>query len=96
MLVHIATTGEWGIDNPATWAGEVGNSWRTTNDIENTWESVMKTADMNSKKWRLAKPGEWNDPDMLEVSTAKGTIMRLEMRSKVLICLSHQRLVTVC
>ncbi|KAH9290092.1 hypothetical protein KI387_034209, partial [Taxus chinensis] len=29
---------EWGVDNPATWAPNVGNSWRTTTDIENKWE----------------------------------------------------------
>lgn len=26
-----------GEDDPALWAGDVGNSWRTTNDIEDTW-----------------------------------------------------------
>ncbi|KAJ8437284.1 hypothetical protein Cgig2_010109 [Carnegiea gigantea] len=28
---------EWGVDDPATWAGEVGNSWRTTDDINDSW-----------------------------------------------------------
>ncbi|GJX38291.1 alpha-galactosidase 3 [Tanacetum coccineum] len=28
---------EWGEDDPALWAGDVGNSWRTTDDIEDTW-----------------------------------------------------------
>ena len=26
-----------GVDDPATWAGGVGNSWRTTGDIKDTW-----------------------------------------------------------
>ena len=29
---------EWGVDNPATWAPEVGNSWRTTEDISDNWK----------------------------------------------------------
>ena len=28
---------EWGVDNPATWASKVGNSWRTTGDIQDNW-----------------------------------------------------------
>lgn len=26
-----------GVDDPALWAGKVGNSWRTTDDINDTW-----------------------------------------------------------
>lgn len=26
-----------GVDDPALWAGSVGNSWRTTDDINDTW-----------------------------------------------------------
>lgn len=26
-----------GIDDPAKWAGKIGNSWRTTDDINDTW-----------------------------------------------------------
>lgn len=29
---------EWGVDNPATWAPLVGNSWRTTGDISDNWK----------------------------------------------------------
>ena len=28
---------EWGVDNPATWASKVGNSWRTTGDMHDSW-----------------------------------------------------------
>uniref|UniRef100_A0A2P2MG00 Alpha-galactosidase n=2 Tax=Rhizophora mucronata TaxID=61149 RepID=A0A2P2MG00_RHIMU len=31
---------EWGVDDPALWAGKVGNSWRTTGDIKDTWERL--------------------------------------------------------
>lgn len=58
---------EWGVDDPALWAGNVGNSWRTTDDINDTWVSMTTIADLNDKWASYAGPGGWNDPDMLEV-----------------------------
>ncbi|EPS71460.1 glycosyl hydrolase family-like protein, partial [Genlisea aurea] len=58
---------EWGVDDPALWAGSVGNSWRTTVDIKDNWESMTGIADINDKWAAYAGPGGWNDPDMLEV-----------------------------
>lgn len=58
---------EWGQDDPADWAPNVGNSWRTTGDISDNWGRVMQNADLNNDWYSLAGPGGWNDPDMLEV-----------------------------
>ncbi|XP_034697569.1 alpha-galactosidase-like [Vitis riparia] len=58
---------EWGQEDPATWAKDVGNSWRTTGDIEDNWASMTSRADENDKWAAHAGPGGWNDPDMLEV-----------------------------
>jgi len=58
---------EWGVDNPASWASTVGNSWRTTGDISDHWDSMTSIVDMNEGLWKDAAPGGWNDPDMLEV-----------------------------
>ena len=58
---------EWGVDNPADWARAVGNSWRTTGDISDSWDSMLTLANINEKLWRRAGPGGWNDPDMLEI-----------------------------
>ncbi|XP_057960697.1 alpha-galactosidase-like [Malania oleifera] len=58
---------EWGKENPAKWAGGLGNSWRTTGDIKDNWESFTSIADANDKWGRYSGPGRWNDPDMLEV-----------------------------
>ncbi|KAF2566385.1 hypothetical protein F2Q70_00026712 [Brassica cretica] len=33
---------EWGVDDPALWAKEVGNSWRTTDDINDTWTTFKR------------------------------------------------------
>ncbi|KAK3197908.1 hypothetical protein Dsin_021323 [Dipteronia sinensis] len=58
---------EWGQEDPATWASSVGNSWRTTGDIEDNWNSITSRADQNDQWASYAAPGGWNDPDMLEV-----------------------------
>eukprot|EP01088_Endostelium_zonatum_P009286 TRINITY_DN22482_c0_g1_i1.p1 TRINITY_DN22482_c0_g1~~TRINITY_DN22482_c0_g1_i1.p1 ORF type:complete len:394 (+),score=94.00 TRINITY_DN22482_c0_g1_i1:173-1354(+) len=58
---------EWGVENPATWAPAVGNSWRTTGDISDNWARMTSRIDKNDLVWKYAGPGGWNDPDMLEV-----------------------------
>jgi hypothetical protein len=58
---------EWGDDNPATWGAAVANSWRTTGDISDSWDSMTSRIDLNDEWWSYAAPGGWNDPDMLEV-----------------------------
>ena len=69
---------EWGVENPATWAAAVGNSWRTTYDIEDNWGSMISKADSNDMWARYAGPGGWNDPDMLEVGNGGMTATEYE------------------
>ncbi|KAG2548203.1 hypothetical protein PVAP13_9KG150800 [Panicum virgatum] len=70
---------EWGRENPATWAGSMGNSWRTTDDIADNWGSMTSRADQNDRWASYAGPGGWNDPDMLEVGN--GGMSEVEYRS---------------
>lgn len=50
------------------WAPEVGgNAWRTTGDIRDTWDSMTTIGFAQDSLAPFAKPGHWNDPDMLEV-----------------------------
>ncbi|MBX6379158.1 MAG: glycoside hydrolase family 27 protein [Thermoflavifilum aggregans] len=58
---------EWGLENPWEWAPRLGNLWRTTGDIRDSWESVMSILDQQVGLAKYAGPGHWNDPDMLEV-----------------------------
>ncbi|KAM7271147.1 hypothetical protein ACFE04_030361 [Oxalis oulophora] len=58
---------EWGDMRPAQWGAKVGNSWRTTNDITDNWDTMLSIIDMNDVYAEYARPGGWNDPDMLEV-----------------------------
>ncbi|URE33393.1 alpha-galactosidase [Musa troglodytarum] len=68
-----------GQDNPATWASSLGNSWRTTGDIEDNWNSMTSIADGNDKWASYARLGGWNDPNMLEVGN--GGMMIEEYRA---------------
>lgn len=58
---------EWGSNSPWDWAPGVGNLWRTTFDISDRWSSMLSLVDLNMQYWHVARPGAWNDPDMLEV-----------------------------
>jgi alpha-galactosidase len=51
-----------------SWGAKVdGNLWRTTGDISDNWDSMSKIAFKQLAIAQFAKPGHWNDPDMLEV-----------------------------
>lgn len=58
---------EWGSNQPWRWAPRIGNLWRTTEDIDDKWPSMLDNLDMSSQHATVAGPGAWNDPDMLEV-----------------------------
>lgn len=49
------------------WYPKVANLWRTTPDIFDSWMSVAGITMMNIPQGKYAKPGAWNDPDMLEI-----------------------------
>jgi alpha-galactosidase len=58
---------EWGVNEPWRWAPGIGNLWRTTGDIEDRWPSMLANLDLTAQHASVARPGAWNDPDMLEV-----------------------------
>ena len=59
---------QYGMSDVWKWGGSVGgNLWRTTNDITDTWVSVKNIILDQDKSAAYAKPGNWNDPDMLVV-----------------------------
>ncbi len=58
---------EWGSNQPWEWAPQVGNLWRTTDDIADSWGSMLGNLDQSAQHASVAGPGHWNDPDMLEV-----------------------------
>jgi alpha-galactosidase len=64
---------EWGVNAPWTWAGGVGNLWRTTGDIGPSFSSMLSIFHQNVGLSSSAAPGAWNDPDMLEVGNGMST-----------------------
>ncbi|WP_055556605.1 NPCBM/NEW2 domain-containing protein [Streptomyces sp. NBRC 110028] len=70
---------EWGQNKPWEWAADVGQLWRTTGDISDSWGSMLSIAKENLPLAPYAGPGHWNDPDMLEVGN--GGMTDTEYRS---------------
>ncbi len=68
--------------------GDVSNMWRTTEDIQLTWETgqtngypmgIQNIVNVNVPLTSYAGPGHFNDPDMLEVG--RGGLSDTEQRS---------------
>lgn len=57
----------WGEEDTTSWAPKIANSWRTTGDINDSWDSMAGIFLQNQKHPDVASPGHWNDPDMLEI-----------------------------
>ncbi len=78
---------EWGTTKPWLWAKEVGNLWRSTEDIQNCWDckrdwggmGFVHIVDLQAGIESYAGPGHWNDPDMLEVGN--GVLTTAENRA---------------
>lgn len=70
---------EWGENKPWEWAGDLGQLWRTTGDISDSWGSMLSILKQNLPLAPYAGPGHWNDPDMLEVGN--GGMTDTEYRS---------------
>jgi len=59
---------QYGRQDVWKWGADVGgNLWRTTGDISDTWESMSRIGFNQDEIAPYAKPGHWNDPDMLEI-----------------------------
>ena len=60
---------QYGMADVWKWGAFVdANSWRTTGDITDTWESLYSIGfEQQENLYPYAGPGHWNDPDMLVV-----------------------------
>ena len=59
---------EYGFKDVWKWGAEVnGNLWRTTGDINDSWESFFGIGFRQDVSAPFAKPGRWNNPDMLTI-----------------------------
>jgi alpha-galactosidase len=65
---------QYGWDAVWDWGPEVGaNLWRTTGDINATFDRMSLIGLRQAGLSKFAAPGHWNDPDMLEVGNGKLT-----------------------
>jgi alpha-galactosidase len=71
IVFSICEKTDFGVPN-AAWP-EVGNLWRSTGDIHDTFSSMVTNFHKNVLLSDLAKPGAWNDPDMLEIGNGGQT-----------------------
>ena len=59
---------QYGNNDVWKWGAEVGgNLWRTTGDIRDQWASMTNIGFKQNELAEYARPGHWNDPDMLEI-----------------------------
>jgi alpha-galactosidase len=59
---------QYGRQDVWKWGADVGgNLWRTTGDIRDAWDSMARIGFGQNDLAPWAKPGHWNDPDMLEI-----------------------------
>ncbi|KYR02177.1 putative alpha-galactosidase [Tieghemostelium lacteum] len=71
---------DWGVDEPWSFGPGVGNSWRTTPDIQDNWESFLSNLMAQVPIAGYSGLGGWNDPDMLEVGN--GGMTNIEYTSQ--------------
>ncbi len=69
----------WGVKAPWRWGPATGNLWRTTGDINDTYDRMSLIGFGQNGLEKFAGPGHWNDPDMLEVGN--GGMKRDEYRT---------------
>jgi len=59
---------EYGREHVEQWGADVGgNLWRTTDDVRDSWDSMIANLHHQAQSAPFAGPGHWNDPDMLEI-----------------------------
>jgi alpha-galactosidase len=68
------TTSTCGLDLPS-----IANLWRIGFDINASWSSIAGLIDQDAPLAPYARPGHWNDPDMLEVGN--GSLSEDESKS---------------
>jgi alpha-galactosidase len=61
------------------WMRDIAQLWRTAGDIEATWSSIVSQIDAAVPLAAYARPGAFNDPDMLEIGN--GALSAAEMRT---------------
>jgi alpha-galactosidase len=62
-------------DDPWEWGASIANLWRTTTDIQDNFGSMLVNFDGSVDLFRDARPGAWNDPDLLQIGNGGSTAL---------------------
>jgi alpha-galactosidase len=74
---------QYGMGAVWEWGGEVGgNCWRTAGDLGFELDRVFEVALKNSEYRQYSKPGEWNDPDYIQIGWI-GTARKMGLPEKI-------------
>ena len=64
---------QYGMGKVWEWGGAVGAScWRTSGDLGPNLDKVFEVALKNAEHGKYSKPGEWNDPDYIQIGWIHG------------------------
>jgi alpha-galactosidase len=65
---------QYGLADVWKWGSAAGgNLWRTAGDISDSWDSISRIGFSQDRLATYARPGHWNDPDMLEIGNGHMT-----------------------
>ena len=81
---------QYGMGDVWKWGGEVGgHCWRTAGDLGYELDKVFEVALRNAEHREYSKPGEWNDPDYIQIGWI-GTARGMGMPTKIAMPVSMQ------
>lgn len=76
---------------PGKWVTQIANSWRVFGDLDNNFESVLRTIDANADLWPYASYGHYNDMDIFQIG--RGMTFDEDKTQFTMWCLMHSPLV---
>jgi alpha-galactosidase len=65
-------------DDPWEWGAPIANLWRTTTDIEDNYGSMLVNFEGTVDLSGDARPGAWNDPDLLQIGNGGSTALEYQ------------------
>jgi alpha-galactosidase len=71
-IVFSAAAPDPGVD-PWAWSPPIANLWRTTTDIQDNFGAMLVNFDGTVDLSADARPGAWNDPDLLQIGNGGST-----------------------
>jgi alpha-galactosidase len=65
-------------DDPWLWAAPIANLWRTAPDVQDNYGSMLSSFESTASLFPYARPGAWNDPDLLQIGNGGSTLLEYQ------------------